>query len=112
MSVQDPLFDAISRVLKGECVKDLWFDVDVPKSRVQVALACGKRGFALGAAECGDQVCFFADVAQDLRDGARVLLPLHVRFSISVVDRFAWWFASDLEGGDKVRRGGGSPESV
>ena len=86
--------------------------MDMPKNRIKVALTCGKRGFALGAAESGDQMRFFAYVAKDLRDSASVLLPLHVRFVIAVVCHFAWWFASDLEGGDEVRCGGGSPESV
>ena len=86
--------------------------MDMPESWVKVALTGGKRGFALGAAESGDQMRFFAFVAKDLRDSASVLLPLHVRFVIAMVYCFAWWFASDLEGSDKVCRGAGSPKSV
>ena len=91
---------------------DFGLDMDVSNSRVQVAPAGRKRGFAFSAAQDGDKVRFVAVVAEGFCGDAGVCISLHVGFARAVLDNFAWWFASDSKGACVVARGFGSPESV
>ena len=102
LSVGDALFDAIRRVLQGECVEDSWFDVDMAKGRVKVASACGEASFAFSTGEGSDEVGCFALVAEDFGDSARISVSLHVGFAGAVMDVFAWRFAPDSKGIDEV----------
>ena len=66
------------------------------KCWVVPAFASDSCGLAFGAAEGCDKVCFFPTVAEDLGDGARVVMSLHVWFIGAVVNSLAWWSAPDL----------------
>ena len=96
--VGNSIFNPLSGVLGCESFVDRGSDVNMPKRRVNVAVASSKRGPTFCAPKDRDKVCFFASVAEGFCNGTGVGLSVNVRFVGSVVDSHAWRFASDLKG--------------